>query len=129
MTVTLKLEACEFVDLIADRLKDRWDYELADLEADAIADLLCGQEITQTDPVNYYADNYHVNAEKGNGADLIDSYNKELDEVSDWLNDCLFVWGRDSVTEILNNSEFTNEQKIEAIKELDSSDFGWCHSW
>ena len=120
----INIDACYFVDLIAKRARDAWDYEMEEKEAAALEDLFdsCGEV---DHDVNYYADNYVINGDSGKGGEsLFDSYGKALEEIPDFLNNCLIVWGRSEIDDILD-SDNTDEEKEKAIRSLNGSEFGF----
>ena len=120
----INIDAYDFVDLIAKRASDAWGYEMEEKEASALEDLFdsCGEV---DHDVNYYADNYVINGDRGKGGkSLFDSYGKTLEEIPGFLDDCLIVWGRSDIDDILD-SDNTDEEKEKAIRSLDGSEFGF----
>lgn len=121
--ITMKVETFEYVEMIARRLNDRWDYPVFTHEFDAMIDYFDGCcDLPVPDVI---ADNYYVNGDRGYGADLVDR--KALENMIEFLLDCALVWGRDLVEEILEDDSLSKEEKEEKIKNLSPEDFGFCY--
>lgn len=122
--ITMAMEDFEYIELISQRLADRWDYKMSDAEFDAMQKYFAGA--TDVKHHDYVADNYYVNADKGDGEDLLS--NRPLKDIPEYLDQCCFVWNRYLVDEILADEYLDDSEKKEKIKDLGCDEFGYCYN-
>lgn len=127
--IKMEIESFEYIEMINDRLRERWDYTMSDEEFDAMQRYFDGMD-SLSHP-HYVADNYHVNSDKGDGSDIVERFYTTEESFTDFLENCAFYWGADLVYDIIRDNSLDPSEKKEKIKELDFDRFGfvrdlWC---
>lgn len=121
--ITINIESFEYIEMIDDRLRERWDYTMSDEEFDAMQRYFDGME--DLPHPHYVADNYCVNSDKGDGSDIVDRHYTTEESFTDFLEDCAFYWGSDLVYEIIRDEYLDSSEKEQKLKELDFDRFGF----